>query len=233
MASKKAVKERRFRQKEQERKHFEGPMRNFIKEKYPLIFDEYKAFYEALNRNHPDTRDLTKTCTYKTWLSSLKQQDPSDILATALRQALGQEESRISDDENGESSCQQSDDQAVDRHAFVASEAPEENKKDSGNNLTFTVTDRERENETGEASNVLIDINDLADIMENVDAQVDAIMDELARDEVLADMLNRPVDQVVDEPADEGIELNPLDDIDIDLDVEPFDYNLEVESYQW
>ena len=54
MASKKAVKERRFRQKEQERKHFEGPMRKFIQEKYPLIYDEYKAFYQALTRNHPD-----------------------------------------------------------------------------------------------------------------------------------------------------------------------------------
>ena len=219
MASKKAVKEWRFRQKEQERKHFEGPMRKFIQEKYPLIYDEYKAFYQALTRNHPDARDLTKTCTYKTWLSSSKQQDPSDILATALRQALGQDESpitedengessciqsddRITEDENGESSCIQSDDQDVDRHPCVAPEAPEE--------ITFTVTDRERERETGQASNVLIDINDLADIMETVDAQVDSIMDELARDEALATILNRPEDHAVDEPDDEGIEINPL-----------------------
>ena len=175
-------------------------------------------------------------------MSSLKQQDPSDILATALRQALGQDESpitedengessciqsddRITEDENGESSCIQSDDRDVDRHPCVAPEAPEE--------ITFTVTDRERERETGQASNVLIDINDLADIMETVDAQVDSIMDELARDEALAAILNRPEDHAVDEPDDEGIEINPLEDIDIDLDIEAFDYNLEVENYEW
>ena len=241
--SSKAAKERRFRQKEQQRKHFEVPMRKFLQEKYPLIFEEYKGFYEALNRNHPYTRDLTKTCTYKTWVSSLKQQDASDILATALRQALGQEETHKNDDENEESSChssdqaEQDDDQDGDNQAFVTSEektvhaAPEEKHINSINNLTFTVTDRERQNETNEAANVLIDINDLADIMENVETQVDAIMNELVRDEVLADVLNQPVDEAVNEAVDEGIELNPLDDINIDI--EPFDYDLEVENYQW
>ena len=224
MATRKAEKERRFRRKEQERKHFEVPMRSFIKEKYPLIYDEYKLFYEALTRNHPDTRDLTKTHTYKTWVSSLKQQDPSDILATALRQALGQEETCTSDGQNDECSGQEETSTSDGQNDDQASEAPEQN-------LTFTLTDREQEKETGEASNVLIDINDLADIMENVDAEVESIMDELARDQALADILNRPVD--VEEPADEGIELNPDDDIDIDIDVQPFDYNLEVDSYEW
>ena len=58
-SSSKATRERRFREKEQKRKHFEGPMKSFLQQKYPLIYDEYKAFYDALNRNHPCTRDLT------------------------------------------------------------------------------------------------------------------------------------------------------------------------------
>ena len=248
MASRKAEKERRFRRKEQERKHFEGPMKEFIKQKYPLIFDEYKAFYEALARNHPDTRDLTKTHTYKTWASSLKQQDPSDILATALRQALGHEESTNHDqngessdqqtsessnhDQNGESSYQQTS-EASDHDQNGESSYEQTSEAPKKSNLTFTLTDKELEKETGEATNVLIDLNDMVDIMETVEAEVDSIMAELAADQDLADILNRPVD--VEEPveADEGIHLNPDDDIDNDLDVQPFDYELEVDRYDW
>ena len=215
MASRKAEKERRFRRKEQERKHFEGPMRQFIKQKYPLIFEEYKAFYEALTQSHPDARDLTKTHTYKAWAASLKQKDPSDILATALRQALGQGEAS-NHDQNGESSSGQTS-----------------NHDQNGESLTFTLTDKELERETGEATNVLINLNDMVDIMETVDAQVDSIMAELAADQDLADILNRPVDVEESAEADEGIELNPDDDNDIDLDVQPFDYDLEVETYDW
>ena len=224
MATKKAVKERRFRQKEQERKHFEGPMRAFIQEKYPLIYDEYVAFYQALCQDHLETRDLTKT-----WVSSLKHQQPSNILATALRQALGQEEVPPSDGQqsDNESTDQQSDDESTGQQSTnnenVASNPP-------GQDIQYvTITDRERELETGEAANVVLSINELANLMENVESQVDGIMEELARDEALANILNRPVD----EPVDEGIQLDPLDDIDLDLDVEPFDFNLEVESYDW
>ena len=233
MASKKAVKERRFRQKEQERKHFEGPMRKFIEQKYPLIYEEYRAFYEALIRNHPNARDLSKTCTYKTWLSSLKQQAPSDILATALRQALGQEETDINHDENGESADIQNDDRISEEENGEDSSRQSDDQCEAPEATTFTLTDNEREQETGQASNVLIDINDLADIMETVDAEVESIMDELARDEALAAILNRPEDHDLDEPHDEGIEIDPLEDIDVDLDVQPFDYTLEVENDLW
>ena len=229
MASRKAEKERRFRRKEQERKHFDGPMRQFIKQKYPLIFEEYKSFYEALTQRHPDARDLTKTHTYKAWAASLKQKDSSDILATALRQALGQEESS-NHDQNGESSCGQTSNHDQNGESSCGQTS---NHDQNGESLTFTLTDKELERETGEATNVLIDLNDMVDIMETVDAQVDSIMAELAADQDLAAILNRPVD--VEEPAeaDEGIELNPDDDIDIDLDVQPFDYDLEVETYDW
>ena len=242
--SSKAAKERRFRQKEQQRKHFEVPMKRFLQEKYPLIFDEYKAFYEALNRNHPYTRDLTKTCTFQTWISSLKQQDASNIIATALRQALGQEEVRKSDDENQQSSDQAAENEQSSEHSdddlndsnqtLATSEEKQDDDRDDSkqtlaasdqqaDNLTFRVTDRERQNEANQAAGVLYDINDLADIMENVEAQVDEIINELAQDELLGAVLN--------EPVDEGIEMNPIDDIDIDI--EPFDCQLEVENYDW
>ena len=240
MATKKAVKERKFRQKEQERKHFEGPMRQFIKHKYPLIYEEYKTFYEALTRSHPEARDLTKTRTYKTWVSSLTQQDASDVLACALRQALGQGETSgghekfesstgqtSSDDQNTEASTGQPsiDDENIERSCGQAS------NDQSTRNLTFTITDEERERETGEATNIILDLNQMVDMMESVDAQVDSIMAELAADQALVDILNQPIEEPT--PEDEGIELNPDDDIDIDIDIHPFDFEQEVEPFNW
>ena len=55
--SNKAVKERRFRQREKQRKRFESPMRKFIEVKYPNIFQEYTELYNTLNRNHPDVTE--------------------------------------------------------------------------------------------------------------------------------------------------------------------------------
>ena len=236
MATKKAVKERKFRRKEQERKHFDAPMRSFIQHKYPLIFDEYKAFYQSLCKDHPEARDITKTCTYKAWVSSLNRQEPSTIVAVALRQALNQEENPASDGQNDSTGQQNSDesDQSTD-HISDDESANQENYDDQnrmpkspGQNITFTITDNERESETGEVVNVVVDINELAGMMETVHAQVDGIMKELGRDEALANILNRPVDDV-----DEGIQLEPLDDIDIDLEVQPFDFDLEVDRYEW
>ena len=239
-SSTKATREKRFREREQKRKHFEGPMKSFLQQKYPLIFDEYKAFYDALNRNHPCTRDLTKTCTYKTWASSLTAQDPSDILATALRQVLGQGETPQYV-ENGESSCQESDQADEDNQPSVADEAAIHEAP-----LKVTVTDRERQNEAGEVPSVQVDINELADILENVETQVDSIMNELVHDPLLSNILNQPllenainpvvnepVDEGMNEPVDEGIELNPLDHLDDVLIIHPFDYALEVETYEW
>ena len=185
-----------------------------------------------------DPACLTKTCTYKTWASSLTQQDPSNILATALRQALGQGETP-QDKENDESSCQESDhadqdnEQVDDKQPSVADEAATHEAP-----LMVTLTDRERQNEAGEAPSVQVDINDLADILENVESQVNNIMNELVLDTLLSGILNQPpldnmMNPVVVEPVDEGIELNPLDDLDDDLVIEPFDYALEVETYDW
>ena len=84
-------------------------MRKFLQEKYPLIYEEYKEFYNTLNRNHPYTRNLTNTCTFQSWSMALKQQSTSNILSTALKEALTQEQTEIHADQDQESSCQTSD----------------------------------------------------------------------------------------------------------------------------
>ena len=74
--SKKALKERRFRQREGERKQFEKPLRKFIEYKYTNIYEEYTQLYEAMVRNHPGVRNLTETRTFK---DAVCQATPSDI----------------------------------------------------------------------------------------------------------------------------------------------------------
>ena len=89
----KAARERHFRQKEKERKHFEKPMRSFIEEKYPVIFQEYTELYQTLARNHPYTRNLAKTKTFRRWVETVRQEASAvDILSSVIRETLGQNE---------------------------------------------------------------------------------------------------------------------------------------------
>ena len=85
----KAIKERRFRQREKERKRFERPMRKFLEYKYPNVFQQYTELYNVMNRNHPDVRNLTKTRTFKNWVNTTNEVSPSDILSTVIRETLG------------------------------------------------------------------------------------------------------------------------------------------------
>ena len=256
MASK-AVKERRFRQKEQERKRFDIPMRVFLEQKYPKIYQEYRDLYNTVNRIHPDTRDLTKTCTFKAWLYSLNHHSTTDILTHVVKETLDPEQTSISSTEENQildpeqtsiSSTEENQIHSLQNldHSFQTDrEVPqtaEESELVNSQNLDqsfepLTQTPEAAEqlfkviaspsqrptDESNEAAAVIVNINDLADIMANVEDSVDQIMNELDQDPVVRDILN--------EPADEGIEINPLDDIE--YDIEPFDFNVEVENYEW
>ena len=78
-----------------------------------------------------------------------------------------------------------------------------------------------------EAAPIRVNMDELIDIMVNVEDQVDQIMNELRQDQDLRDIL----DQAETQPEDEGIDINPLDDIE--YDIEPLDFNIEVENYLW
>ena len=85
----KAARERHFRQKEKERKHFEKPMRSFIE----ALFQEYTELYQTLARNHPYTRNLAKTKTFRRWVETVRQEASAvDILSSVIRETLGQNE---------------------------------------------------------------------------------------------------------------------------------------------
>ena len=257
----KAVKERRFRQREKQRKRFESPMRKFIEVKYPNIFQEYTQLYDTLNRNHPDIRNLTKTSTFRRWLDSVNEVPTLDILSTVIRETLDQDEApkvrhegdEIANHESGDQVYEADDeaasqadevDEAANQTVEVASQdeaneaASQADEVDEAANQVDEVATQDEANEAAniligmnnivndkanKAANILIGMNNIVNVLMNVEDQVDDIINELMQDQGMRDILV--------EPEDEGIEINPLDDIA--YDIEPFDFNLEVENYDW
>ena len=236
--SNKAVKERRFRQREKQRKRFESPMRKFIEVKYPNIFQEYTELYNTLNRNHPDVRNLVKTRTFRSWLNTVKDEASAlDILSAAIRQTLEQNETpRVRDEAANHESGGETDDEAerVDEAANHESggEADDEAERvdEAANHESGDEAERvdeaanhESGDEANEAANALSGVDNIVDVLMNVEDRVDDIIHELMQDQAIRD--------IIVEPGDEGIEINPLDDIV--YDIEPFDFNAEVENYNW
>ena len=78
---------------------------------------------------------------------------------------------------------------------------------------------------------IRMNLNQLADIMVNVEGQVDEIMSELREDPFLGDIMRNIDEEFETQIVDEGIEISPLDYLE--FDVEPFDFEAEVENYEW
>ena len=248
--SNKAARERRFRKREQQRKRFNMPLHSFLENKYPGVLQEYRELFETLNRNHPYTRNLAKTRTFKRWLESINRQPVTDILSTLVKETFGSsaEENETNIDQNVDQTneatgqASEEDETDIDQNADQTSEAAGQavgedeidiDEDDQTNEpagqavqeqlykVVETTCQSAPEDEANEAAAVLVTMDDLANIMASVEDQVDDIVNELMQEQVIRDMIT--------EPEDEEIEINPLDDIAFDL--EPFDFNLEVENY--
>ena len=268
--SKKATKERQFRQREQQKKHFNGPMRLFLEVKYPEIYGEYRELYTLLSTNHPHARDLTKTCTFKVWQCSIHRQPATtsrvsnEIISDQNNNSQAMHDTAETTNEtanNGSCSSttarvsneiisdQNNNSQAIHDTAETTNETANNDSCssttarvsneiiiDQNNNSQAIHDTAETTNETAnndscslanEAAPIRVNMDELIDIMVNVEDQVDQIMNELRQDQDLRDILDQPETQ----PEDEGIDINPLDDIE--YDIEPLDFNIEVENYLW
>ena len=202
--SAKAIKERNFRKREKTRKHFEGPLRRFIEYKYRNIFEEYVQLYNIMVANHPGKRNLVKTKTFRDWMMANKESPPAtDILSTDIRETFGQ--NYIEGDEAV--NPQGEDDEAV-------------NPQGDGDEAVNPQGDGDEAVNPQSEDDEGVDPNVLA----YIEGQVDAVMNEIIQDEEWRNLLNSEIE-------DEGIEITPDDDII--FDIEPFDFELEVEQYQW
>ena len=229
--SRKATLKKEFRQRERLKKHFNGPIQQFLEIKYPEIYGEYKELYALLSANHPQTRDLTKTCTFKTWQCTVHRQGAETV----------SESVEITPDQNN------NDSQAMHGTTETASESveitPDQNNNDTQamhgttettNAVEIIIPRNDNDSqamhgttETASESVIRVDMNELIDIVSNVEGQVDQIISELRQDHDLRAIFDEPEIQ----PEDEGIEINPLEDVE--YDIEPFDFDVEVENYFW
>ena len=204
----KAMQARQYRKNQRGQKRFEAPLRKFIEHKYKDIFQEYVDLFIQMDTNHPDKIDLTKTETFKRWKRSneaVPPAPPTDILSTAIRETIEQDRIETVINEYSE-------------------DIDEDNEEESNTDNCGADTSSDNESEASVAENEGGEEVPNA-VMEGLAAaqQVDDIVNELIRDEELRALL-RP------EPAeDEGIELNIFDEIDI----EPFDFSMEVEGPDW
>ena len=209
--STKAIKERKFREREKARKHFEGPLRHFIEYKYRNIFEEYAQLYDLMVANHPGKRNLVKTKTFRDWMRTNKASpSPTDILSTVMRETFGQNYIEGNEAVNPESEG----DEAVNPGSEGDEAVNPESEGDEAVNPESEGDEAVNPESEGVDPNVLV----------NVEGQVDAIMNEIIQDEEWRNLLNAEIE-------DEGIEITPDDDIVFDID--PFDFALEVELYEW
>ena len=223
---KKAVAARKWRATNTLKKRFDGPLKEFIKIKYVDIFNEYSEFYQHLDKENPNVRDLSKTRTFRNWIKNVRKQQES-------QQARGsdQEESqqaRVSD--QGELSTQ-----VQDHPSHQVQDEPVHLQESRPNILSLAINEIMPE---GIPKQVSASLNEhLPEVTHQHDEtlfreNLDQIINELEQEQAVRDILNPVVDEIIERynvevttDNDEGIELNFMDE----LDLQPFDYNLEVD----
>ena len=71
------------RKEDYEAKRFNNPLRIFLERKYPKILEEFTELYKFINFINPGRKDLTKTLTFKQWLTEnpapLKNISPTTV----------------------------------------------------------------------------------------------------------------------------------------------------------
>ena len=268
--SRKAIQKKESRQRERQRKRFNGPLPHFLETKYSEIYREYKELYNHLNTNHPQARDLSKTCTFRTWQRVVQCQRPetnSEPVETITRnddsQAMPETRSEpvetitrnvdsqaMPETRSGpvETITRNDDSQAMPETRSepvetitrnVDSQAMPETRSGPVETITRNVDSQTMPEtrsepveiimpETASEPVIRVEMNELVDIMADVEGHVEQILGELRQGPDLRAIMDEVEVQHED---DEGIEINPLDDIE--FDIEPFDFDLEVENYQW
>ena len=196
-----------YRKKQFEKKHFTEPIAEFLEAKYPGILEEYKELYQKIANVNGKRRIVMKTPQFKEWKLSVVQHTASRTVGT-----------------NTESTIQPVE---VVQHNEIGIPSYEETSSAAQaliRDIEVTVPSEDG-NET-----VRLDIDSLADIMANVKGQVDEIMAGLREDPFLRNVVEGVEDEV-QRQNDEGIEMQEFDEIDIDID--SFDFEAEVDCYEW
>ena len=243
--SRKAALKKEYREKKRQRKRFTVPLPLFLETKYPDIYGEYEDLYNKLNTNHPKVCNLTKTYTFKKWKSDVHRQrsetvnkTTENIIPTNVNE--DQATKAVSTTTEINIPINVNEDQATKAVSTTTEiNIPTNVNEDQATEAVSATAEiiiptNVNEDQATEAVSttpsetvIRMDVNELVDMMVNVEGQVDQIIHEMRQDPYLRGIM----DQVEAQPVDEGIDISPLDDVEFDID--PFDFQLEVENYPW
>ena len=241
-----AVKARERRKNEREVKLFNDTLKEYVSTKYDSIFDEYSSFYSSLKSKHPTAKSLLKTSTFKRWKRSVIKQsfqeevDSNQTESSVETSEVNEDELRVEASEANNNLVSEDDD--------LTSEASEGEScvetSEANNNLTSKVNEGEDDipvHGDDNVSDILSTVieetlvnHNIVDIteFENVDNIIEDIITDLERNETVREILEPFIDMIQPENNDdEGIALDYQTELDAIL--EPFDYELEVEGFDW
>ena len=186
-----------------------------------------------MDAENPCKIDLRKSEIFKE-CKQLNEQTNSDILTLAIRETIEGNDNQVehvqtdrSEAENSDSENEQTDQGDVEHDQTDRSEAENSDSENEQTDQGDVEHDQTDQNEANNNRCEAVVTENIWDLDEGLLAarQVDQIVNQMALDDELRALLeSEPED-------DEGIELNIHDELEIDI--EPFDYRLEVELGDW
>ena len=201
--SDKAKQSRIYRKNRKNEKRFEAPLKEFIEIKYKNIFEEYNELFNRMDAENPNKIDLRKTEMFKQWKAENKKE-----ANTVDVLSLAIKETIEASENNIENSNNENN---VDC----------ENETTAGNQWAS-----DNENETTASEDEASEGNYWGQDEGMLAAQrVDELVNQMIMDDEIRQILNTEPEK------DEGIELNIEEELE--LDIEDFDYRLEVELNNW
>ena len=250
------VYKRKWRQVEKKRKWFNSFITEYTRLKFGNVYNEAACFYNALEQLYPD-KNVKKTKEFINWKKALSENannPESNIIVQTLYTSVSYGEKAVeSDDEtenSGEKAVESDDETENSGEKAVESDDETENSGDEA-----VESDDETENSGDEAvessyhDNMLLEIplqsylppdhkdkNTQTHVSEPghdyevfTDERFQQIVAELRNDPELRNIFG---EQEQEQEEDEGVELRTLEE-ELEVDIEPFDFRLEVELADW
>ena len=206
--ARKAVREKILRKERQENRRFNDPLKLFIERKYKEIFKEYQELYKVIAEENPGRRDYTTSNAFRKWLDSHPERNEN--MNSPSKNPLLVPEIVLEPISFLSTTKETSSEQRSDVLTQTIGETL--------NEAVHTTPHEEIPEEP--FPNQLPQVNDFE--------LANQIINELIADEELRNFIE---EANINTDNDEGIELNIYEEIN--MDIEPFNYDLEVEPFEF
>ena len=249
---------RNYRQVEKRRKRTNSFIAEYTRIKFPYVHNEAINFYSALNQLYPN-KDATKTKEFKTWKEAIinPQEPEQGIIVNHLYTDVSYEEKATEKaTESDNNSDTESDSDNNNNNSDTESASDNNNNSDTESDDNNSSDTEMNSNQKNFQDNMLLEIplgiyspsdnqnennqsivsDEPPNAPSNNEYDFEAFSDERLR-EIVNELRDDPELRNIfweqeNDSADEGVELKTLEE-EVELDIEPFDYRLEVELADW